>query len=191
MNFSNLCKIRFPIIETVGKKLIFSKNDNLDGPDIGTTFSYDTNIFISVYSANKNESKPFKNYYVPCGYKSVPATNYRFRFIFKTTKINVCSFRAYTCHDKIALLSNVDNLQDYIIDGEKQRDIYLRWKMDFSKLPKNFELIVTDSRTNQFLGEITYMVTDDGFIKSSENTEVDDNDYILYHLYNKDEYWDD
>ena len=190
MHYLNSLITRLVVCNIKSKKLIFKKNDVVEGSEIGSIPSYDTNIFISIYSSNKNVLAPFKNYINPINDNLfLPETNCRFRFIFKTTKVNICSFRAYTCHDKIALLSNVDNLEDYIIDGEKQKNVYLRWKMDFSKLPKNFELIITDSRTNQYLQEITYTITDNGFIKSIDGVGVDDHDYILYHLYDKEEYW--
>lgn len=132
-------------------------------------------FFISIYNFDKKLIEKLKN---PICFNN--EINTRYRFVFKTNKKNTISFLAYTYNDEIAFLSNVNNLEKYIINGEKLKHDYIKWKINTFDLPENFELIVTDIGCNKDLGEVTHVVTDDCYLtfKSCNN----DSKYFIYRL---------
>merc|ERR1711916_427264 len=78
------------------------------------------------------------------------------------------------------IISNVNNLEKYIINGEKLKHDYIKWEIDTSNLPNDYELIITDVGCNNDLGEVTYMVTDLSCLTfESYNC---DSKYFIYHL---------
>lgn len=150
------------------KKIILNQRDELITPN-------NLDFFISIYNFDKKLLEKLKN---PICFNN--EINIRYRFLFKTNKKNTFSFLAYTFNDEIIFLSNVNNLEKYIINGEKLKHDYIKWEINTFDLPENFELIISDSDCNEDLEEVTYFITDNSHL--SFKTYNNDSKYFFYHL---------
>merc|ERR1711916_26578 len=152
-----LNNIKMDIYNKSHKEIILNHKEELISPN-------NIDFFISIYNFDKKLIEKLKQ---PVCFNN--EINMRYRFIFKTNKKNIILF-----------LSNVNNLEKYIINGEKLKHDYIKWEIDTPNLPNDFELIITDVGCNNDLGEVTYMVTDLSCLTfESYNC---DSKYFIYHL---------
>lgn len=166
--------------------------------NIGVEPNYNTNIFISF---GHNGRTVFKSYESGPGGK--PPLNTRFKFTFDDYKLpheeDRIEIRAYSCTDRVVLMSKEENFEKYIEDGEmfgyswrfgKMQTDYFRWYMTPSKLPSNFELIITDSRCNAWLKENVSFLKNNTITPIITDGSFDDESNFVLHISDPLLYWD-